>query len=129
MPSPAATAQALPWGTPGQGSGRRRRQTPGSTRSPRPTSRLRSGPGTAGTYCRIAGRDASARSQARGWMPRGGTLSAMAADTESKPKRAAKSATAKVVKTYFDALNDHDVDAAVACWAVGGEEHIHGQRD
>src|SRR3954468_10547526 len=43
MPSPAASAQALPWGTPGHGSGRRRRQTPGSTRSPRPSSRLRRG--------------------------------------------------------------------------------------
>src|SRR4051794_39080890 len=38
MPSPAASAQALPWGTPGQGSGSRSRQTPGRTRSPRPTS-------------------------------------------------------------------------------------------
>src|SRR5437763_1173605 len=38
-PSPAARAQALPWGTPGHGSGTRRRQTPGSTRSPRPSSR------------------------------------------------------------------------------------------
>src|SRR3954464_10833350 len=43
MPSPAASAQALPCGTPGHGSGRRRRQTPGSTRSPRPSSRLARG--------------------------------------------------------------------------------------
>ena len=43
IPSPAATAQALQCGTPGHGSGRRRRQTPGSSRSPRPTSRLRAG--------------------------------------------------------------------------------------
>src|SRR4051812_43997371 len=56
-------------------------------------------------------------------------LRAMAADTETRPKRATKTATASVVKTYFDALNEHDVDAAVACWAVGGEEHIHGQRE
>ena len=41
IPSPAASAQALQCGTPGQGSGRRSRQTPGSTRSPRPTSRRR----------------------------------------------------------------------------------------
>ena len=40
-PSPAATAQALPCGTPGQGRGKRRRNTPGSTRSPRPSSGLR----------------------------------------------------------------------------------------
>src|ERR1700694_2723100 len=39
-PSPALTAHALQWGTPGQGSGRRRRYTPGSTRSPLPSSRL-----------------------------------------------------------------------------------------
>ena len=39
-PSPALTAQALQCGTPGQGSGKRRRNTPGSTRSPRPSSRL-----------------------------------------------------------------------------------------
>src|SRR3954469_54479 len=41
IPWPEATAQALQCGTPGNGSGRRSRQTPGSTRSPRPTSRLR----------------------------------------------------------------------------------------
>src|SRR3954470_17435114 len=41
MPSPAASAQAFPCGTPGHGSGKRSRQTPGSTRSPRPSSRLR----------------------------------------------------------------------------------------
>ena len=45
IPSPAASAQALQCGTPGHGSGRRRRQTPGSTRSPRPSSRLRVGSG------------------------------------------------------------------------------------
>ena len=42
-PLPAATAHALPCGTPGQGSGRRRRQTPGRTRSARASSRLRAG--------------------------------------------------------------------------------------
>src|SRR5438874_4363807 len=41
MPSPAATAQALQCGTPGQGKGSRSRHTPGTTRSPRPSSRLR----------------------------------------------------------------------------------------
>ena len=46
-PSPAASAHALQCGTPGQGSGRRSRQTPGSTRSPRPTSRWRVGLRTA----------------------------------------------------------------------------------
>ena len=43
IPSPAASAQALQCGTPGQGSGSRSRHTPGTTRSPRPTSRLRVG--------------------------------------------------------------------------------------
>src|SRR5215218_4408634 len=38
MPSPAASAHALPWGTPGHGRGSRSRHTPGRTRSPRPTS-------------------------------------------------------------------------------------------
>ena len=41
IPSPARTANAFTCGTPGQGSGRRSRQTPGRTRSPRPSSRLR----------------------------------------------------------------------------------------
>ena len=44
---PAASAQALQCGTPGHGSGRRRRQTPGSTRSPRPSSRWASRVGMA----------------------------------------------------------------------------------
>ena len=41
IPSPEAIAHALQCGTPGQGSGSRSRHTPGITRSPRPTSRLR----------------------------------------------------------------------------------------
>ena len=40
MPSPAATAQALPCGTPGQGSGSRSRQIPGSVFSARGASAL-----------------------------------------------------------------------------------------
>ena len=43
IPEPAASAHALQCGTPGQGSGSRSRQTPGITRSPRPTSRVRVG--------------------------------------------------------------------------------------
>src|SRR5687768_712429 len=38
MPSPAATAYALPWGEFSHGSGSRSLHTPGRTRSPRPTS-------------------------------------------------------------------------------------------
>ena len=40
-PEPAAIAQALQCGTPGHGSGSRSRHSPGSTRSPRPSSRSR----------------------------------------------------------------------------------------
>src|SRR4051812_20266134 len=43
IPSPARSAHALQCGTPGRSSGRRSRQIPGSTRSPRPTSRGRVG--------------------------------------------------------------------------------------
>src|SRR5437588_13121807 len=38
-PEPDAIAHALQWGTPGHGSGSRNRHSPGSTRSPRPSSR------------------------------------------------------------------------------------------
>src|SRR4051812_35993573 len=49
----------------------------------------------------------------------------MATDTERKPKKAT---TAKVAKAYFDAINAHDIEAAAACWAVGAEDVLHGQR-
>src|SRR3954466_11492505 len=63
MPLRALTAHALPCGTPGHGSGSRSRQTPGSTRSPRPTSRLRVGFRTCGALtCRRMGK----RSRRRG---------------------------------------------------------------
>src|SRR5947209_6189401 len=39
-PEPAAIAQALQCGTPGKGSGSRSRHRPGTTRSPRPSSRF-----------------------------------------------------------------------------------------
>ncbi len=47
---------------------------------------------------------------------------------ETKPRRAGKTDATKVASAYFDALNAHDLEAAVACWAVGGEENVHGQR-
>ena len=47
IPEPLASAQALQCGTPGHGSGSRSRQIPGTTFSPRPTSRLRVGLRTA----------------------------------------------------------------------------------
>jgi steroid delta-isomerase-like uncharacterized protein len=52
----------------------------------------------------------------------------MATDTESKPKKATKSETAKVAKAYFAAVNAHDVEAAAALWADGAEDVLHGQR-
>ena len=52
----------------------------------------------------------------------------MAADTEIKPKKQSKKDTAKVVRTYFAAISAHDLDAACACWKVGGEENVYGQR-
>ena len=52
----------------------------------------------------------------------------MAADTESKPKRASKAGTAKVAKAYFAAINAHDIEAAAGHWAHGAEDVLHGQR-
>jgi hydroxyacylglutathione hydrolase len=34
-----------------------------------------------------------------------------------------------VARRYFDAINAHDLDAAVAMWAVGGRENVRGQID
>jgi glyoxylase-like metal-dependent hydrolase (beta-lactamase superfamily II)/predicted ester cyclase len=34
-----------------------------------------------------------------------------------------------VARRYFEAINAHDLDAAVAMWAVGGREHVRGQVD
>ena len=52
----------------------------------------------------------------------------MSADVETSPKKQSKASTAKVVKTYFAAIDAHDLDAACACWKVGGEENVYGQR-
>jgi glyoxylase-like metal-dependent hydrolase (beta-lactamase superfamily II)/predicted ester cyclase len=41
----------------------------------------------------------------------------MAGDTES------------IVRSYFEAIGAHDVDAAIALWAPGGREHVRGQVD
>src|SRR5688572_28802572 len=73
IPSPAASAQAFPWGTPGQGRGRRSRHAPGSTRSPRPGSGfLRSAmTGEAGSF--------AARARGRRRDPGSGTLLRMPA--------------------------------------------------
>ncbi len=34
-----------------------------------------------------------------------------------------------VARRYFEKINAHDLDAAVALWAVGGREHVRGQVD
>jgi hydroxyacylglutathione hydrolase len=34
-----------------------------------------------------------------------------------------------VARRYFEAINAHDLDAAVAMWAVGGRENVRGQVD
>jgi hydroxyacylglutathione hydrolase len=34
-----------------------------------------------------------------------------------------------VARRYFEAIDAHDLDAAVALWAVGGREHVRGQVD
>lgn len=45
-----------------------------------------------------------------------------------KPTRPSKAATRKAAMAYFDAINAHDLDAAVACWAEGAPDYVHGQR-
>jgi hydroxyacylglutathione hydrolase len=34
-----------------------------------------------------------------------------------------------VARRYFEAINAHDLDGAVAMWAAGGREHVRGQID
>ncbi len=34
-----------------------------------------------------------------------------------------------VARRYFEAINAHDLDGAVALWAVGGRENVRGQID
>ena len=84
IPSPACSAHALQCGTPGRSSGSRSRQTPGSTRSPRPTSRGRVGLRTGGTlpsrrWRRGPGAAKRDPQGARDRVPRRGRLRARAA--------------------------------------------------
>jgi hydroxyacylglutathione hydrolase len=39
------------------------------------------------------------------------------------------SSTERVARRYFEAIDAHDVDAAVALWAPGGRENVRGQTD
>ena len=43
--------------------------------------------------------------------------------------RSAASEAETVARQYFAAISAHDLDAAVALWAVGGREHVRGQVD
>ncbi|MEZ5122720.1 MAG: ester cyclase [Solirubrobacterales bacterium] len=53
------------------------------------------------------------------------------ATTDDPPRRAraAKATTIKVSRAYLRALDDHDLDAAVACWRPGGRDVLHGQAE
>jgi glyoxylase-like metal-dependent hydrolase (beta-lactamase superfamily II)/predicted ester cyclase len=50
-------------------------------------------------------------------------------DEPAKPPRASKATTAKVARAYLRALSEDDLDAAVACWAPGGRDVVHGQAE
>jgi hydroxyacylglutathione hydrolase len=54
----------------------------------------------------------------------------MSAETETaaKAKRQTKAQVEKTARAYFDAINAHDIEAAVGMWAEGGIEVVHGQR-
>jgi glyoxylase-like metal-dependent hydrolase (beta-lactamase superfamily II)/predicted ester cyclase len=48
------------------------------------------------------------------------------------PRRGGKSPGSEaeaVARSYFEAINARDLDAAVAMWADGGREHVRGQTD
>ena len=47
----------------------------------------------------------------------------------ARTPRRSKAETEKIVRAYFDAIDRHDVDAAVAMWAPGGREFVRGQID
>jgi glyoxylase-like metal-dependent hydrolase (beta-lactamase superfamily II)/predicted ester cyclase len=44
-------------------------------------------------------------------------------------ERTGTSEAETVARRYFEAIDAHDVDAAVAMWAAGGREHVRGQID
>src|SRR5205823_5600853 len=127
------SAQALQCGTPGHGSGSRRRHTPGSTRSPRPSSRFFL---ASDTRRRLD----STTSQ----RPRGEDVpEPKASDASTKVKEAAASVqkaaaprkritgdkAEAVARRYFAAIDARDLDAAVALWAPGGRENVRGRID
>src|SRR3954468_504116 len=104
MPSPAASAQALPCGTPGHGRGTRRRQTPGSTRSPRPSSRLARGGAMRPLGCQ------------RGDFKEGRRM----ATTEQM------TGAAEVARSYFGALGQGDRNAQREWYGPDMDGQIYG---
>lgn len=46
--------------------------------------------------------------------------------TASGAKAPRKKGAKSVVREYFDALGEQDVERAVACWKPGGTDHLHG---
>jgi glyoxylase-like metal-dependent hydrolase (beta-lactamase superfamily II)/ketosteroid isomerase-like protein len=46
-----------------------------------------------------------------------------------RASRKSKAESEKVARAYFDAIDRHDLDAAVAMWAPGGREYVRGQID
>jgi glyoxylase-like metal-dependent hydrolase (beta-lactamase superfamily II)/predicted ester cyclase len=50
-------------------------------------------------------------------------------DEPAARSRPSKATTAKIARAYLAAINEHDLEAAVAFWAPGGRETIHGQID
>jgi hydroxyacylglutathione hydrolase len=53
----------------------------------------------------------------------------MATSEEATKTRPSKAATAKIARAYLKALNDRDLDAAVALWKPGALDVLHGQRE
>src|SRR5271155_2689783 len=51
------------------------------------------------------------------------------AHTPTAPDTPAALPAEQVARAYFAAIDDHDLDAAVALWAPGGREHVRGQID
>src|SRR3954447_11118497 len=49
-------------------------------------------------------------------------------ETTTKPRKPTKTQVAKVAREYFEAINAHDIDAAVGMWVDGGVEVVHGVR-
>src|SRR6202042_2970094 len=47
----------------------------------------------------------------------------------ARSRTAARGEAETVARRYFEAIDAHDLDAAVALWAVGGREHVRGQVD